>query len=233
MNEQAPPPAPSPRPAGLLAAYAEHRYAILFYSLLLTLVSAPLLAAFELEGDGLRLLVAANLVASVMGLKPGRSRSVLLLATAAALGSQLVPSALVSHQLSGTGLVFWSIIALMSAAAAVRFVMRAAVVRGEHVYAAISVYMLAGIFFGLLHWTIEQGWPGAYTVASGQAGPMRMFDAVYFSFVTLTTVGYGDVMPVSDVARGLSIVEAVSGQLYLAVMIARLVGSYLQDRPHR
>lgn len=230
MKQQPTPCEPEPRRSLVLAAYAEHRYAILFYSLLFTLVSAPLLAAFEFERNGLKLLVAANLIASVMGLNHRRSRSVLLLATVAALGSQLVPSALSSHRLSTAGLVSWSIIALLGAAGAARFVMRATVVRTEHVYAAISVYVLTGIFLGLLHWTIEQTWPGAYTVAAGNAGTLRMFDAIYFSFVTLTTVGYGDVMPVSDVARGLSIVEAVGGQLYLAVMIARLVGSFLQDR---
>jgi len=51
---------------------------------------------------------------------------------------------------------------------------------------------------------------------------------MYFSFVTLATLGYGDLVPVGEVARGLAIIEAVSGQLFLAVMIARLVGSYAQ-----
>ena len=50
--------------------------------------------------------------------------------------------------------------------------------------------------------------------------------AIYYSFVTLTTLGYGDIAPRSEVGRGLAIVEAVAGQLYLAVMIARLVSLY-------
>ena len=50
--------------------------------------------------------------------------------------------------------------------------------------------------------------------------------ALYFSFITLATVGYGDIVPRSDVARGLAIVEGVGGQLFLAVLVARLVSLY-------
>ena len=50
--------------------------------------------------------------------------------------------------------------------------------------------------------------------------------ALYFSFVTLATLGYGDIVPRTDVARGLAIVEGVGGQLFLAVMVARLVSLY-------
>ena len=50
---------------------------------------------------------------------------------------------------------------------------------------------------------------------------------IYYSFVTLTTLGYGDIVPRSEVVRGLAIMEAVAGQLYLAVMIARLVSLYI------
>ena len=58
-----------------------------------------------------------------------------------------------------------------------------------------------------------------------------MADSIYLSFVTLATLGYGDLVPVSGVARGLAVIEAIMGQLFLAVMIARLVGSYAQ-RPN-
>ena len=233
MNGQTPSPTLVPRPRGLATAYDEHRHAILFYSLLLTMVSAPLLAALEFGGFGLRLMLAVNLMASVLGLRRGRGRSVLLMVTAAAVGTQMLPPSLFAAGLPAAGLVFWSGIALFTAAASALFVLRAAVVETEHVYAAMSVYLLAGIFFGVLHWTIEQVWPGSYVPLAGRLGALRLFDGIYFSFVTLTTVGYGDIVPASDVARGLSITESVSGQLYLAVMIARLVGSHLQNRNQR
>ena len=52
---------------------------------------------------------------------------------------------------------------------------------------------------------------------------------MYFSFVTLASLGYGDILPLSDPARGLAIVEVVGGQLYLAVMVARLVSAWRHD----
>jgi hypothetical protein len=54
--------------------------------------------------------------------------------------------------------------------------------------------------------------------------------AIYYSFVTLATLGYGDIVPRSEVARGLTIMEAVAGQLYLAVLVARLVSLYVSGK---
>ena len=59
------------------------------------------------------------------------------------------------------------------------------------------------------------------------ADDLRLLDLQYFSFVTMTTLGYGDVAPVSDVARALAALEALIGQLYLAVLVAALVGAYV------
>ena len=55
--------------------------------------------------------------------------------------------------------------------------------------------------------------------------------AIYFSFVTIATLGYGDIVPRSDLARGLTILEGVGGQLFLAVMVARLVSLYGRREP--
>jgi hypothetical protein len=52
---------------------------------------------------------------------------------------------------------------------------------------------------------------------------------IYFSFITLATVGYGDLVPGNDIVRGLAIVEAIAGQFYLAVMIARLMSLYMRE----
>ena len=116
----------------------------------------------------------------------------------------------------------WTLIGLFAAAAALRFAMRATLVDAEHLYAALSAYLLAGIFFGLFYWVLQQIWPGTFAVT----GDFSRMSAIYFSFVTIATLGYGDIVPRSDVARGLAIVEGVGGQLFLAVMVARLVSLY-------
>ena len=81
--------------------------------------------------------------------------------------------------------------------------MSATKVDAEHLYAALSAYLLAGIFFALFYWVLEQIGPGAFAAA----GNFSRVSAIYFSFVTLATLGYGDIIPRSDVARGLAIVE--------------------------
>ena len=110
------------------------------------------------------------------------------------------------------------------------------VVDREHLYAALSTYMLAGLFFGVFYWVLEQTWPGSLgTAGEGVQSRFSLTLAIYFSFVTLATLGYGDIVPRSEVTRGLAIMEAVVGQLYLAVMIARLVSSYVsrEDKGER
>jgi len=69
---------------------------------------------------------------------------------------------------------------------------------------------------------LEEMNPGTFTAT----GDFSRTSAIYFSFVTLATLGYGDIAPRADVARGLAVVEGVGGQLFLAVLVARLVSLY-------
>jgi hypothetical protein len=116
----------------------------------------------------------------------------------------------------------WTLVGLLAAAAALRFAMRATQVEAEHLYAALSAYLLAGIYFGLFYWVLERVSPGTFTVSAN----FSQSTAIYFSFVTLATLGYGDITPRGDIARGLAIVEGIGGQLFLAVLVARLVSLY-------
>jgi hypothetical protein len=125
-------------------------------------------------------------------------------------------------------LALWTLIALLAAVSALRFALGARVVDREHLYAALSAYLLAGIFFGVFYWVLERTWSGSFAVpGEGAQGHFSLAAAIYYSFVTIATLGYGDIVPRSEVARGLAIMEAVAGQLYLAVMIARLVSLYV------
>lgn len=91
---------------------------------------------------------------------------------------------------------------------------------------AIAVYLLLGLAWaGAFHFvTLLQ--PGAFAGVSGEREVLR--DLLYYSYVTLTTVGYGDITPVAPAARSLAILEALTGQLYPAILLARLVSLYSQ-----
>lgn len=207
-------------------AYLRRRYTILFYTLLLTIVAAPVVAAFELKGTLIELFLAANLLAAVMPVNAGKGRRVLLTLITLVWLARPATVWFDHPALSAMTLGMWTLIGLFAAAAALRFAMGATLVDAEHLYAALSAYLLAGIFFGLFYWVLEQIGPGTFAVS----GDFSRMSAIYFSFVTLATLGYGDIVPRADVARGLAIVEGVGGQLFLAVMVARLVSLYARGK---
>ncbi len=97
--------------------------------------------------------------------------------------------------------------------------------------AAICGYFLIGFMWGFIYFFLNSARPGSFQMASSSAGEQSSF--IYFSFVTMTTVGYGDTTPLSNAARSLSILEAVMGQLYLAVTIARLLGAYVSRKSEK
>jgi hypothetical protein len=109
-----------------------------------------------------------------------------------------------------------------------RFVLRAASVNMEVLCASISAYLMLGLLWTIAYWFVDQMTPGgAFSFnTGGERQSMRGFNAFYFSFITLSTVGYGDITPVSKVARMLAAMEAITGLLYVAVLIARLVALY-------
>jgi hypothetical protein len=202
---------------------------VLFYSLLFTLVAGPVSAALRFGGGLIELFLAANLLMAVIPVAKGRTRSLLIGGVAVLLTARLATAWLVHPALSAIALGMWTVVALGAAAAALRFAMQSRAVNAEHLYAALSAYLLAGVFLGLLYWVLQQLWPSTFVTATGE---FSRTSAVYFSFVTLATLGYGDIVPRSDLARGLAVVEGIGGQLFLAVLVARLVSSYVREKDH-
>ena len=106
-------------------------------------------------------------------------------------------------------------------------------VDSDKILGAICAFLLIGVVWAFLYALTEIAQPASFRVSeldSGSLSPSRMSTSVYFSFVTLTTLGYGDISPVSQIARTLAFLEAITGQLYLTILIARLVGLHLSDR---
>jgi hypothetical protein len=109
-----------------------------------------------------------------------------------------------------------------------RFVWRAPSVNIEVLCASISAYLMLGLMWTMAYWLVDQLTPGGAFSFNTNAGTRSMngFTGFYFSFITLSTVGYGDITPVSRIARWLAALEAMTGLLYVAVLIARLVALY-------
>ena len=107
-------------------------------------------------------------------------------------------------------------------------VIRSRKVTAETIYGAISVYLLMGLTWMTAYGLLERLHPGSFNVAAAQNPDsiLSSLDLLYFSFVTLTTLGYGDITPISDAARSLAFMEAITGVMYLTILVARLVGMY-------
>ena len=106
-------------------------------------------------------------------------------------------------------------------------------ITSEKIYGAIAVYFFIGLIWALLYGLIEIIHPGSFSAFSKSMLTTKAsvkdgsYPLLYYSLITLTTVGYGDIVPATPAARVLSALEAVIGQLYLTVLIARLVGLHI------
>jgi len=100
-------------------------------------------------------------------------------------------------------------------------------VASHRIGAAIVVYLLLGVLWARLYEIAGVAIPGAFHMTDGNA---TLTSYVYFSFVTLATIGYGDISPVHPMVRSLAVLEAITGQMYIAVLIARLVSTSTTDR---
>lgn len=222
-----PPHRPGRGMAALVRAYRRRRFAGLFATLLLTLAAGSTLDALAPRYNPLQLLLALTLLAAIASVRRERTMRVLVLLGLGFVVARVLRAALGIPGMLRVSEALWLIAIVLATLASLRHALARGVVNAERILAALDVYLLVGLLFGVAYWTLEDVWPGSFGgVTAGSFGPSR---AIYFSFVTIATLGYGDVIPVSEAAQGLAIVEAVCGQMYLAVLVARLVSLYAQQ----
>ncbi len=95
---------------------------------------------------------------------------------------------------------------------------------------AACIYLLSGSLWGIVYFLLSVVSPGSFEGIVGESWSEQLNEYTYHSFVTLTTLGYGDVLPVLPVARTLCYLEAALGQMYLTVLVAALVGIHIANR---
>jgi hypothetical protein len=219
----------------LTALYSRRRFACLFFSLLVSLVAAPVLAALGFGTRFMETFVGLNILAAVL-LTLFNFRSFIVLGLLTLILVTRVAYALFGYETllmtsQGGGVVTCLVTILIM----LRYVLSEGRVTSERIFAALNVYLLMGIMCGLLYNVFEEQWPGSFSVQGSflPAGrKIQLAHTIYFSFVTLGTLGYGDILPVSGPARALAVTESIGGQMYLVVVVARLVSLY-QERTDR
>jgi hypothetical protein len=223
LNSPKTAPVASPRTGVFRFSTVEFLIALAFF-----LVSAPFVEDLPhgnfVDGSLLTVVLISGMLAV------GRSRK--LLTTAAILAAPAVCARwthlfrpdLPQQYFLAPGLVF--IVFLI--ANLLYFILRAQRVTTEVLCAGISAYLLLGTAWMFAYLLVSDLSPGAFVFTAGpdSGHVLSSFNAYYFSFITLTTVGFGDIVPVSHTARMLAAAEATTGTLFMAVLIARLVALY-------
>jgi len=110
------------------------------------------------------------------------------------------------------------------------YLRKARVVQLSHLYTCVSVYLLIGMFWFALYAAIDAAYPGSFQHSSSRVVD-RESEMLYFSLVTLSTVGYGDIVPLADEARMLAALEAITGVIYIAISVAILVSAFRRQEP--
>jgi Ion channel len=221
----------APKPIALISRHSKRsKFSYLFATLISLIVLFPYLAKPGLSTVIFRLLSALTFVAAVYAVSDKRTQwitGLLLAIPTAALNTWLAlhPS---SSSLAIPGLVSTLIFLGFTLVTLLRAVLSTETVTRDTIYGALSVYLLMAFVWGIAYLLLETLQPGGLSmdIARHPNHKVDWFDCMFYSFVTLTSLGYGDMVPISAQCRSLSVLEAVSGIMYVAVLVARLVGLY-------
>lgn len=214
-----------------------YRYAMAWFlgSLLLQFCAMPLTRALPGGQVVATVMFTCTCVLGILAIG-GRHH---LMAIAVLLTSPTIIARWVAHYHShpvlellsaSTGILFTAFMILQL----LRFIIRSPRVNSEVICAGISAYLMMALGWAFAYALVAAANPGAFNIASANgapAGSMHDLNSVYFSLITLSTVGYGDITPVSDIAKVLCSLEAMIGSFYMAIFVARLVSLYNVSGP--
>ena len=221
----------APKPVVLISTHSkQNKFLYLLAAQVSLIVLFPYLAKPGPATVIFRLLSTLSFLAAVYAVSEKRMQWItgLFLAVPAAVLNTLFSFHPGSSSLAVPSLVFTLIFLSFTLIALLRGVLRTETVSLDTIYGALSVYLQMAFVWGIAYLLLETIQPGGLSMDVARHPNHRVdwFDCMFYSFVTLTSLGYGDMVPISAQCRSLSVLEAVSGIMYVAVLVARLVGLY-------
>jgi Ion channel len=195
--------------------------------LLLVLIATYLISAFN--GSKLTVDLQIGLFAALLLLAlrtsplPGRWPVLIAVVTLAGSAGALAASLTGTEAGEGTAELWKGIVLLMTVILVVRRVLARPIVDLQSIYGALSAYLITGLMFAAFYAAIDHLTRSPF-FANNQIASTQTFQ--YFSFVTLTTLGYGDFTAAQNGGRAVAVLEALAGQVFLATLVARLVSAY-------
>jgi len=201
----------------------------------LTFVIIPLHASGLIGAQGYGLAIVLVTASCILG-APAGTGSVIVMVFGVALALAAAAVRFMGHPRPGTYLdsAAWITVSAVLAYVVARSAFAPGRVTYHRINGAVLLYLTIGQIFVGLYGLTGLFAPHAFSGLNfAEENPRLASDLIYFSFVTLTTVGYGDITPVHPIARSLCNLEAIIGQLYPATLLARLVTLELEDRHRR
>jgi voltage-gated potassium channel len=223
-----------------------HRFTVLLCGLAVMIFASPIINALRNGPPSLfsRLLVlvcfSVMLLSALFAISQARRH--LIIATVLCVPTVVLQSinAVRPHeQVSAYGYGFSVLFLAYIIVLVIQALFQQRSITGDTICASLCAYLLLGMCWAFIYVFIEYQWPGSFSISdvhSLEAGKVNvnvsgahLGFATYYSFVTLSTLGYGDVIPIKTISRVFSYSEAVLGQIYLAVLVARLVGLHISQ----
>jgi hypothetical protein len=210
------------RPAEIL----DQRCFFLFLALLALLVALPFLSGTT-HGPVILFVINITILLTAVAVV-GRSRSMLVIAVILVLPAIVFRFLALESNLPGYLALTWGFNAAFYTyilANLLQYVLRRDVMTADKLYGAVAAYILVAVLWAYLHGVTQYFYPGAYAFG-GTPKALDMTELIYFSFTTLATVGFGNITPALVHSRYLTVLEMVTGVMYVAILIARLTGVY-------
>ncbi len=217
-------------------SFTAYRFGIMLTVFMIQLLSAPLFEGSMAAGYAMDTLFYLFLSLAAFSVRNSRFfKLAIFLGACAIVGecisyiSRSISMLIVTNYISSTYLALVTIIIAAN-------VFRQRSISADTVMGGLCVYVLIGLFWFIMFVNLELIRPGSFSF--GIHGQDLGMDAtysllMYYSFVTLLTIGYGDVVPMSSMAQTLTILEGLIGQFYLIFFMASLVGLYIQKRQYK
>ncbi len=221
-------------PLGLMTPrellHSKERFFILMCLILGQIVLVPILNRFTAARVFLEIFLTVNIISMVYVIsdKKGFVIAGVLLAVVMLMSFWLVHFTQ-NKWIAAIGMVTGVLFVGLVISSILGSMLKSEGVDREIIYKAILLYLLAALMWAFLYTFLELVDPASFNIDLDQSkGYLLVFQ--YYSFVTITTLGYGDITPVTEVAKAFSVLEAVCGQLYLVVVVAWLVGMHVAGK---
>jgi hypothetical protein len=215
-------------------ALNRHRFFLLFVFLLATLILFPYAEASHFGSYAFRVIGSVAILVSVYAAKIHRSLLIIAIVLAIpAIFERAVLPKVNAHSFSIFNIVLTLAFDVVIVVIIFRHVLSAEEPTSETIFGALCVYLLVGFTFATVYGVLAGFQPNAFYLdpRTNLHNVPDRFDLIYYSFGTMTSLGAAGITAVSPQARSLSILEAILGVLYLAVLIAGLIGAYRPKSP--